>query len=66
KGKSYKTGKYSGEERPLMERTSLHAFRLRIDHPATGERMEFKTEPPKDFNALLTQLRKWGKGKEEV
>ena len=65
KGKSYKTGKFSGEERPLMERTSLHAFRLRIDQPTTGERMEFKTELPKDFNALLTQLRKWGKGREE-
>ncbi|MCC7504475.1 MAG: RluA family pseudouridine synthase [Saprospiraceae bacterium] len=60
KGKAYKSGKYSEEERPMMERTSLHAFRLRIDHPVTGERMEFKTELPKDFNAVLTQLRKWG------
>lgn len=60
KGKSYKSGKFSEDERPLMERTSLHAFRLRLDHPATGERMEFKSELPKDFNALLTQLRKWG------
>ncbi len=65
KGKSYKTGKFSGEERPLMERTSLHAFRLRIDQPTTGERIEFKTELPKDFNALLTQLRKWGKRSDE-
>ena len=60
KGKSYKSGKYTEEERPLMDRTSLHSFRLRIDHPHTGERLEFKAEPPKDFNAVLNQLRKWG------
>ncbi|MBK7937803.1 MAG: RluA family pseudouridine synthase [Lewinellaceae bacterium] len=59
KGKTYKSGKYSEEERPLMERTSLHAARLRIDHPLTGERLEFKTDPPKDFAAVLSQLRKW-------
>ena len=60
KGKSYKSGKYSDDERPLMERTSLHAARLRIDHPVTGERMEFMAEMPKDFAAVLNQLRKWG------
>ncbi|HOY03841.1 MAG TPA: RluA family pseudouridine synthase [Saprospiraceae bacterium] len=60
KGKSYKSGKHSEEERPLMERTSLHAARLRLDHPATGERVEFQTELPKDFAAVLNQLRKWG------
>lgn len=60
KGKTYKTGKYSADERPLMERTSLHASRLRIDHPVSGERMEFKADLPKDFQAVLNQLRKWG------
>ncbi len=60
KGKSYKSGKHSEEERPLMERTSLHAARLRLDHPVTGERMEFIAELPKDFAAVLSQLRKWG------
>lgn len=60
KGKSYKSGKYSDDERPLMERTSLHSYRLRLDHPATGERLEFKAELPKDFAAVLSQLRKWG------
>ena len=60
KGKAYKSGKYSEEERPLMDRTSLHAARLRIDHPVTGERMEFKADLPKDFAAVLNQLRKWG------
>jgi RluA family pseudouridine synthase len=60
KGKNYKSGKFSGEERPLMDRTSLHSWRLRILHPVTEEQMEFKTTLPKDFNAVLTQLRKWG------
>ena len=59
KGKGFHSGKYTEEVRPLMSRSSLHATRLRIDHPATGERMEFYTELPKDFAALLNQLRKW-------
>jgi 23S rRNA pseudouridine955/2504/2580 synthase/23S rRNA pseudouridine1911/1915/1917 synthase len=60
KGKAYKSGKYSDDERPLMERTSLHSYRLRLDHPATGERLEFKADLPKDLAAVLSQLRKWG------
>ena len=61
KGKSYRSGKFSEEERPLMERTSLHSTRLRIDHPESGERIEFQAELPKDFSAVLNQLRKWGR-----
>ncbi len=59
KGKKFKMGKHSEEERPLMARTTLHASRLRLDHPVSGERMEFKSELPKDFSALLQQIRKW-------
>ena len=59
KGKKYHSGKFSEEERPIMSRSALHSFRLRIDHPHTGERVEFTTELPKDFAALLSQLRKW-------
>ncbi len=58
KGKSFRLGKFTEEERPLMSRSSLHASRLRIDHPHTGERMQFETELPKDFAAVLSQLRK--------
>ncbi|MEY3194341.1 MAG: hypothetical protein RIQ78_438 [Bacteroidota bacterium] len=61
KGKSYKSGKFSDDERPIMERTSLHAARLKLNHPATEERLEFQAELPKDFAALLNQLRKWNK-----
>ncbi len=63
KGNTYKLGKWVEEERPIMARTSLHAHRLRINHPRTGERMEFKSEPPKDFAAVLNQLRKWSSDK---
>jgi 23S rRNA pseudouridine1911/1915/1917 synthase len=63
KGKTYKSGKFSDDERAIMQRTSLHAARLRIDHPHTGERMEFNAELPKDFSAVLSQLRKWGQEK---
>ncbi|TNE52737.1 MAG: RluA family pseudouridine synthase [Bacteroidetes bacterium] len=59
KGKAYRTGKFSGEEQPLMQRLTLHASRLRIDHPETGERLEYAAPLPKDFNAVLNQLRKW-------
>ena len=60
KSKGVKLGKYE-EERPIMSRTTLHAFRLTFQHPATLERMSFEAPLPKDFNALLNQLRKWGK-----
>lgn len=60
KGKKYKSGKFTEEERPLMERTSLHAARLRITHPANNTVMEFNAELPRDFAAVLSQLRKWG------
>ncbi len=55
----YNRGK-GKEERSLMSRTSLHASQLTINHPNTGEQMTFESSLPKDFNAVLKQLRKWG------
>jgi RluA family pseudouridine synthase len=46
------------EERPLLNRVPLHAFRLAFDHPDSGERMEFEAEMPKDMRAVVNQLRK--------
>lgn len=60
KGKKYKRGK-DKEERPLMSRSSLHAYKLVIDHPTSGEQMTFIADLPKDFDAVVKQLRKWGK-----
>jgi 23S rRNA pseudouridine955/2504/2580 synthase/23S rRNA pseudouridine1911/1915/1917 synthase len=47
------------EERPIMTRTTLHAYTLTIAHPTTKEEMTFKADLPKDFRAVLNQLRKW-------
>ncbi len=58
--RKFKQGKFSEDERPLMSRTTLHAYRLMLTHPVTQERMNFTCEPPKDFQAVLNQLRKWG------
>ncbi len=59
KGRSYRSAK-TQPERPLMSRTALHARRLLVDHPANGSRLSFEAPLPKDFKAVLQQLRKWG------
>ncbi|MEM7104971.1 MAG: RluA family pseudouridine synthase [Bacteroidota bacterium] len=56
--RNYKVN-HDGQERPLMGRTSLHAANLKLKHPISGEPIEFSAEPPKDFKAVLNQLRKW-------
>lgn len=46
-------------ERPIIERATLHASSIAIVHPASGERVRFVAEYPKDFRALLQVLRKY-------
>ena len=58
KGRSYNLNKHK-EERPLMSRTTLHAGKLTLEHPFSGERVAFEAPLHKDFNAVLNQLRKW-------
>jgi 23S rRNA pseudouridine1911/1915/1917 synthase len=48
-----------GEEKPLLERTALHAFAISFDHPGTKERTNLSAEMPKDMNAVLKYLRKF-------
>lgn len=48
-----------GEEKPLLDRTALHAASISIDHPATGERMTFSAALPKDMSSVLKYLRKF-------
>ncbi len=48
--------KPSEEEEPLIARQALHAARIAIAHPATGERMEFAAPLPDDITALLAAL----------
>lgn len=57
---NFRIGKFS-EERPLMNRLTLHALRLGFTHPLTQERIEVESTLPKDFRALLNQLDKWGR-----
>lgn len=47
------------EEQPIMSRTTLHAHSLTFTHPSSGEPCTFVADPPKDFKALLTVLRKY-------
>ncbi|OGU26200.1 MAG: hypothetical protein A2X66_09570 [Ignavibacteria bacterium GWA2_54_16] len=49
----------SGEEKPLLDRTALHAFALSFDHPRTGERSNHSAGLPKDMNSVLRYLRKF-------
>lgn len=44
-------------EEPLMGRCALHAWRLEITHPATGERLKFEAPLPDDMQDLLDALR---------
>ena len=45
-------------EYPLIGRLSLHARAVRLRHPGTGEMIEVTAEPPKDFRAVINQLRR--------
>ena len=52
--------RYAGELAELsraLGRQALHAARLELQHPSTGERLAFTTEPPEDFQRLLEALR---------
>ena len=60
KMKKYRRGKDVIEEKPLMSRTTLHAAKVTFNHPTTNESITFEAELPKDFRAVLNQLRKWG------
>lgn len=40
-----------------QDRPCLHAAELGFTHPATGEAMSFRVQPPPDFLAVLEQLR---------
>lgn len=58
-----KTKKFNRTENfeplPLISRQALHAESLTLEHPVSGNRMNFVASYPKDIKASLTQLRKW-------
>lgn len=46
------------EERPLLDRLGLHAWKLALAHPATGEPMEFVAPYQRDLDSARKQLAK--------
>ena len=42
--------------KPLVHRQLLHAWRLAVTHPRTGERMEWEAELPEDFQVVVDHL----------
>ena len=47
-----------GEERPLISRQALHSFKLAFEHPFSGEKIDFESDPPKDMRATISQMKK--------
>jgi 23S rRNA-/tRNA-specific pseudouridylate synthase len=44
------------EERPMLSRLGLHAWKMSLAHPATGETIEFVAPYPKDLDTTRKQL----------
>lgn len=49
------------EEKPIIERTALHAYELKFKLPGSNDTKTFQADYPKDFNAAVKQLRKYDK-----
>lgn len=47
---------YGGGE-PKLERPMLHAWRLKLRHPRTGQEMQFEVSPPSDFSEFWESLK---------
>ena len=58
----FKLSKSELEERPILNRLALHAFRLSFTKP-NGKKVELQAELHKDLKATLQQLSKWKKSK---
>jgi len=50
-------------ERPLISRPALHAERLTLPHPQTGEIVTIVSPWPKDLNVAIKYLRRYGAGR---
>ena len=46
------------EERPLLSRLALHAYKIEFTHPSTNQTVEFTAPYPKDMDATRRQLAK--------
>lgn len=48
-------------EKPLVERQTLHSHHIKFLHPISNEKIEFECELPKDLKALRNQLSKFAR-----
>jgi 23S rRNA pseudouridine1911/1915/1917 synthase len=48
---------YGNEERDYIDRQALHAYKLIIPHPRTGEELILMTELPQDMKDLVSKLK---------
>ena len=60
----FKLSKNELEERPLLNRLALHAFKLSFTN-LSGEKITLEADLHKDLRASLQQLTKWKKGKQK-
>jgi 23S rRNA-/tRNA-specific pseudouridylate synthase len=51
-------GKDDEEERPLTPRLALHAWKIELPHPVTGEPIAIEAPLPRDLEVALKLLRK--------
>lgn len=61
---SFKAGYRPSRRRPehaLIDRPTLHVFRLVFEHPASRRPLSFEADFPKDFRAALHQLDRFGR-----
>jgi RluA family pseudouridine synthase len=56
-------GQEISSDSSLLQRTPLHAHRIRFRHPVTEELLELVAGIPRDMRATIQQLRKWGSKK---
>jgi 23S rRNA pseudouridine1911/1915/1917 synthase len=52
---------HASDETPVIARQALHAYRLNIEYPGKGERIEFTAPLPEDMTRFLEILRKYRK-----
>jgi 23S rRNA pseudouridine1911/1915/1917 synthase len=48
---------YHGATYPGLDRQFLHAYRLTVRSPSTGEELEFRSPLPADLQTVLDSLR---------
>ena len=56
--KRFKLSKDVEEEKPILDRLALHAFRLSFE-TANHKTLDIEAPLPRDMNAMLKQCRKW-------